>query len=123
MTIKWSLVDQFQQHFGEQAAFERARDFLFAYISEVRAPLPRIAAEGLEVARRFREGTATTEERAKVARDVWNYVSERKAWRDNSPEFCIMRAITLLVRDHPGARREGKRYRIAPRARRNGQHV
>jgi hypothetical protein len=99
---RWDLVDRFQQHFGEQAAFERARDFVFAYISQVRATLPPLAAQGLEVGRRFREGTATAEERAKVISDMWNYVSERKGWRDTAPEFCIIRAITLLVRDQPG---------------------
>ena len=88
MTTSWDLVDQFQERFGEQAAFGRARDFLFAYISQVRAPLPPIAAQGLEVARRFENGTATNQERARVASDIWNYVSEHNAWRDTAPEFC-----------------------------------
>lgn len=40
MRINWDLIDQFQQRFGEQACFERARCFGFAYISQFRTPLP-----------------------------------------------------------------------------------
>jgi hypothetical protein len=102
MVINWELVDNFQRRFGGQKAFERARDFTFAYVSQIRAPLPPLAARGLEIAGKFRRGTATPDERKEVANDIWNYVSERSAWRETSQEYTIMRVVSLLVRDEPG---------------------
>lgn len=102
MTVEWRLIDEFQQRYGAQAAFERARDFMFAYISQVQAPLPPLASHGMEVARKFRVGAATPEERTRAQAAVWEHISERHAWRDLSPEYTIIRAVTLLVRDEVG---------------------
>jgi hypothetical protein len=79
-----------------------ARDFTFAYVSQIRAPLPPLAAKGLEIAGKFGNGTATLEEREEVANDIWNYVSERNGWQDTSHDDAIMRVMTWLVRDEPG---------------------
>jgi len=103
MKTNLDLVDGFQQRFGEKAAFARARDFMWAYISEVRAPLPPLAAKGLEVARKVREGTATLEERTGVLAEMWDYIVKHEGSRSSpAPECCIMRAISSLIRDHLG---------------------
>lgn len=102
MSINWDLIDQFQKRFGAQKAFERARDFMFTYVSQIQAPLPPLANRAMEVARKFQEGHASIEERNNVQKAVWDYISERKAWRDTSPEYCIIRLMTLLVRDTGG---------------------
>lgn len=103
MEISWELVDHFQRSFGEQAAFDRAREFMFAYVSQLQTPLPTIAARTMDIARKFREGSATLDERNQVQADTWRYVSEQKAWGDSTTgEYCIMRALTVLVRDRLG---------------------
>lgn len=103
MNIDWALIDAFQQRFGEQPAFERSRDFMFAYVSQVQKPLPPIAAETMKTARAFRAGTATLKERKKVIADTWKYISDHSAWGDSTtPEYCIMRALTGLLHDRLG---------------------
>jgi hypothetical protein len=95
----WDLIDRYQQHFGEQAAFERAQSFMFAYLSQIKTPLPPLAAMGLEVAREFRNGKATEEDRAKALADIWNHIREKKAVSDTSPKYLITRAVTWLLRE------------------------
>jgi len=51
--INWDLVDQFQQRFGWERTFKRARHFMAAYICQIRRPLPPLAAQGWGIAKRF----------------------------------------------------------------------
>jgi hypothetical protein len=65
------IVDRLQERFGEQAIFEKARDFMFEYASQIRAPLPPIAARLWEVAKKFKEGKLIADERNAVVGETW----------------------------------------------------
>jgi hypothetical protein len=103
MRIELDLVDEFQQHFGQQTAFEKARDFMFAYISHMRSVLPPAAAKGLEVAKRTLAGVTTPQERTQTLRDMWDYIVQCEAsGKLPVPESSITRAITWLLQDELG---------------------
>jgi len=106
MRIELDLVDEFQQRFGQKVAYERAQQFMFAYISQMRRALPPAAARGLEVAKKIREGTVTSREREQAIKEIWNYVNAIDPHNHELPESSITRIITCLLRDDLGAGEE-----------------
>lgn len=107
MEINWEIVDQFERERGHQIAIGRALEFYFAYFSLVRTALPKMACQTFEVAKKCRQGTATSEECKAVHADTWKYIREHKAWGDASPEYSVMRALLFLV-PHPAGRGENE---------------
>jgi hypothetical protein len=106
MGTNLNLVDEFQQRFGQKVAYERAQQFMFAYISQMRRVLPPAAARGLEVAKKIREGTVTSREREQAIKEIWNYVDAIDPHNRELPESSITRIITWLLRDDLGAGEE-----------------
>ena len=102
MGMNLNLVDEFQQRFGQKVAYERAQQFMFAYISQIRRALPPAAARGLEVAKKIREGTVTSREREQAIKEIWNYVNAIDPHNRELPESSITRIITWLLRDDLG---------------------
>ena len=98
--INWDLVDQFQQRFGWERTFKRARHFMAAYICQIRRPLPPLAAQGWGIAKRFQEGTTTQEECTKSIAAMWEYINQHEgSVASPDPNGCIMRALMWLLRD------------------------
>ena len=61
MEINWELVDQFERERGDQIAIARAGEFYFAYFSLVWTALPPMACQAFEIAKKCRQGTATSD--------------------------------------------------------------
>ena len=98
MRIKLDLVDEFQQQFGQQFAFEKARDFMFEYISQIRSTLPPVAATAWEVVKKSRAGIVTPQERDQTIRHMWDYVNQCEApGKRESPESGVTRALFFLL--------------------------
>jgi len=51
---------------------EKPYSVMVTYISLIRTPLPPLAAQGWAIAKAFREGKATAEERAKIIASMVN---------------------------------------------------
>jgi hypothetical protein len=98
MRIKLDLVDEFQQQFGQQFAFEKARDFMFEYISQIRSTLPPVAATAWEIVKKSRAGIVTPQERDQTIRHMWDYVNQcEAAGKRESPESGVTRALFFLL--------------------------
>jgi hypothetical protein len=50
-----SIIDDFEEKFGNQESVKRACDFMVSYLAGMQRPLPEISAHGLSVAIRYRK--------------------------------------------------------------------
>ena len=100
MTIDLSIVDEFEKRFGPSTASEKANRVMIDYISLIRAPLPKIAAEGLAAAKQFAHGLIGADEATSARVRCWKYLDEQKASTDlSTPQYCIVRAVICALYD------------------------
>ena len=57
------VVDRFEDRCGDREAWKRACNFMVSYFAGMQRPLPELAAQGLCVAIKYKQGSASDDER------------------------------------------------------------
>jgi hypothetical protein len=105
MKTNLDLVDDFQERCGKVVGFKKADEFMLAYLRQVIAPLPDIAARGLALAIRFQNGLLPPGRITEARVECWKYLKEHRATYDfQTPEYCAVRAVICVLHEdrNPG---------------------
>lgn len=94
-------IDKLVLEEGVATTWRRSIDFMIAYLSDLKSPLPDVAERGLNVARKVRIGHADASELERARIECWKYLSERSASTETtSPLYCGVRAVICVLWDN-----------------------
>jgi len=74
-----NIIDDFEERFGNCKSIKRACECLVSYISGLQRPLPEIAAQGLRVAVKYKEGSALPGELEIARKQIVDFLKARHA--------------------------------------------
>jgi hypothetical protein len=98
MKIDLDTVDEFEEKFGQAAAYDRARNFMIDYLFKIQKPLPDIAVQALAIARQVQNSQAAIDQLMQARVHCWKYLDERSASTDlATPEYCAIRAVICVL--------------------------
>ena len=80
MDDELAIVDAFEQRCGNKSAMDCANEFLIKYLSLSLDKIPEIARAGLDVAARYRKGSAELAELRTERAKLENFLRERSTW-------------------------------------------
>jgi hypothetical protein len=102
MTIASEMVSQMQLKIGSQEAYGKMRQFMVAYLASVGDNLPQVVLKGMEVATRFNEGAATSEELEGARVACWKIVDSESENTDfQAADRCVVRAAICFLYASP----------------------
>jgi len=88
------IIDLFEEKFGNQESVKRACDFMASYLAGMQRPLPEIAAQGLVVAIKYKEGSALPGELEIARKRIADFLKERGAQLNYSTvEYRMAHAV------------------------------
>ena len=96
------LIDRLQAQIGLDAAFFKVCQFMLAYLSLIKAPLPPIADAGILTAEKFSHGNVSAVELENARIACWKFLEDKGASTDVSvPENCAVRAVICCLHSKP----------------------
>src|SRR5215472_5330641 len=102
MATDLSLVNDFSKRCGQASAAHRAIDFMIAYLSYIKAPLPEIVRKGLGIAKQYRTGLVNADEMVQARVGCWEFLKDHHATTDfSTPKYCIVRAVICVLDERP----------------------
>ena len=93
-----TVVDAFEERFGNKRAVDRACEFLIRYLSLNRASLPEIAKSGLEFATRYQKDAVGLAELRTERTKLANFLSGRSGttkWKH--PDYGPIHAVYAIL--------------------------
>src|SRR5215831_18545618 len=92
------IIDLFEEKFGNQESVKRACDFMASYLAGMQRPLPEIAAQGLVVAIKYKEGSALPGELEIARKRIADFLKERGAQLNYSTvEYRMAHAVEAIL--------------------------
>ena len=98
MDDELTIVDAFEQLCGNKSAMDCANEFLIKYVSFRLDSIPEIARPGLDVAARYRKGSADLAELRIERAKLENFLRERSAWTGwADPDYGSVHSIHAVL--------------------------
>lgn len=93
-----TIVDAFEQRYGNKSAMDRTNEFLIKYLSLGLTSIPEIAKPGLEIATKYRKGNADLVKLRTERIKLENFLRERTAWTKHSnPDYGAVHSVYALL--------------------------
>ncbi len=92
------VITEFEDKLEHQEAVKRACDFMVSYLAGLQRPLPEIAAQGLRVAIKYKEGSTRPGELEMAGEQVADFLRERGAQANYSTlEYRMAHAVQAIL--------------------------
>jgi hypothetical protein len=92
------VIDRFEEGRGTNVAVVSACDLMVSYLAGLKRPFPEIAARGLRIAIKYKEGLASVGELKNERKAFSDFLREHSARTDyTTPEYCIVNAVEAVL--------------------------
>jgi hypothetical protein len=92
------IIDEFEEKVGNRESVKCACDFMVSYLAEMKRPLPEVAAQGLRVAIKYKEGSASPDKLEIAREQIADFLKERGAQASYSTlEYRMAHAVLGIL--------------------------